>query len=214
MNKKAVILLSGGLDSATILAIAKEQSYDCYALSFDYMQRHRSEIEAAKQVAKKIGVKSHIVQNIDLSIWGGSALTADIEIPKDGLAEGIPTTYVPARNTIFLSHALGYAEAINARDIFIGVNAVDYSGYPDCRGAFIAAFEELSNLATKAGVEGNLFTIHAPLLEMSKRDIIQKGHSLGVDYSITQSCYAPIQEKPCGVCDACRIRDEAFRSLN
>lgn len=214
MNKKAVILLSGGLDSATILAIAKSQSYDCYALSFDYMQRHRSEIDAAKQVAKTIGVKSHIVQTIDLSIWGGSALTADIEIPKDGLAEGIPATYVPARNTIFLSHALGYAEAINARDIFIGVNAVDYSGYPDCRGSFINAFETLANLATKAGVEGDPFAIHAPLLEMSKRDIIKKGHALGVDYSITQSCYAPMEGNPCGSCDACRIRAEAFSSLD
>jgi len=193
-GKPAIILLSGGLDSATVLAIANNQGFACHALSFEYGQRHRCEIQAAKTIAKHLGVASHVCSTIDLAIWGGSALTADIEVPKSGVDEGIPVTYVPARNTIFLSHALGFAEAIGSRDIFIGVNAVDYSGYPDCREEFIAAFEAVANLATKAGVEG---------LE------------LGVDYSLTQSCYDPIESGvPCGKCDACRLRDAAFNEIN
>ncbi|MEE2819914.1 MAG: 7-cyano-7-deazaguanine synthase QueC [Planctomycetota bacterium] len=210
MSNKAVVLLSGGLDSATVLAIAKEQGYECHALSFEYGQRHESEINAARTVAESIGVTEHLVHVIDLSQWGGSALTAEIEVPKNGEDNGIPVTYVPARNTIFLSHALGYAEAIGSRDIFIGVNAVDYSGYPDCRGEYIEAFQTLSNLATKVGVEGNPITIHAPLLNMSKVDIIEKGTELGVDYSMTRSCYDPTNDNPCHACDACRLRDSAF----
>ena len=213
--KPAIILLSGGLDSATVLAIANNQGFACHALSFEYGQRHRCEIQAAKTIAKHLGVASHVCSTIDLAIWGGSALTADIEVPKSGVDEGIPVTYVPARNTIFLSHALGFAEAIGSRDIFIGVNAVDYSGYPDCREEFIAAFEAVANLATKAGVEGDSFTIHAPLLHMSKVEIINRGLELGVDYSLTQSCYDPIESGvPCGKCDACRLRDAAFDEIN
>ena len=215
MDKPAVILLSGGLDSATVLAIANEDRFECHALSFRYGQRHNNEIDAAVKVAGAIGVASHIVTNIDLGLWGGSALTDDIDVPKGGLQEGVPVTYVPARNTIFLSHALGYAEAIGARDIFIGVNAVDYSGYPDCRGEFLDAFERLANLATKAGTSGDGFTIHAPLLHMSKADIIRKGLQLGVDYELTQSCYDPDQNtgQPCGECDACLLRDAAFKEV-
>ena len=214
-GKPAIILLSGGLDSATVLAIANNQGFACHALSFEYGQRHRCEIQAAKTIAKHLGVASHVCSTIDLAIWGGSALTADIEVPKSGVDEGIPVTYVPARNTIFLSHALGFAEAIGSRDIFIGVNAVDYSGYPDCREEFIAAFEAVANLATKAGVEGDSFTIHAPLLHMSKVEIINRGLELGVDYSLTQSCYDPIESGvPCGKCDACRLRDAAFNEIN
>lgn len=213
MTKKAVVLLSGGLDSATVLAIANSQGYECHALSVEYGQRHICEIDAAKKIALAIGAASHVVQPIDLSTWGGSALTSDIEVPKDGLQEGIPVTYVPARNTIFLSLALGYAEAIGSSDIFIGVNAVDYSGYPDCRKEFVDAFETLANLATKAGVEGQHIQIHAPLINMSKVDIILDGLSLGVDYSMTQSCYDPVDGKPCGACDACRLRDAAFLEL-
>jgi len=214
-NKKAVVLLSGGLDSATVLAMASNEGYSCYALSFEYGQRHQSEVDAAKKVAKTIGVESHVISKIDLSQWGGSALTDDINVPKDGVEDGIPVTYVPARNTIFLSNALAYAEAIGARDIFIGVNAVDYSGYPDCRGEFIEAFERLANLATKAGVQGDAFTIQAPLLHMTKVEIIKHGLQLGVDYSMTQSCYDPVSEagEPCGTCDACRLRDAAFAEL-
>ena len=213
MSSKAVVLLSGGLDSATVLAIAKEQDFECHALSFEYGQRHESEIGAAKAIANALGVAEHLIHTIDLSQWGGSALTDEIEVPKDGASDGIPVTYVPARNTIFLSHALGYAEAIGSRDIFIGVNAVDYSGYPDCRGEYIDAFQALANLATKAGVEGSPFTIHAPLLELSKVDIIKKGFDLGVDYSLTQSCYDPTNGKPCHACDACRLRDAAFAEV-
>ena len=213
MSSKAVVLLSGGLDSATVLAIAKEQDFECHALSFEYGQRHESEIGAAKAIANALGVAEHLIHTIDLSQWGGSALTDEIEVPKDGASDGIPVTYVPARNTIFLSHALGYAEAIGSRDIFIGVNAVDYSGYPDCRGEYIDAFQALANLATKAGVEGSPFTIHAPLLELSKVDIIKKGIDLGVDYSLTQSCYDPTNGKPCHACDACRLRDLAFAEV-
>ena len=214
-SKPAIILLSGGLDSATVLAIANEDGFACHALSFQYGQRHKIEIDAAIKVADSIGVASHIVTTIDLSLWGGSALTDDIDVPKGGPQDGIPVTYVPARNTIFLSHALGYAEAIGARDIFIGVNAVDYSGYPDCRGEFIEAFEQLANLATKAGTSGDEFSIRAPLLHMSKADIIRKGLQLGVDYALTQSCYDPISENggPCGQCDACVLRDAAFAEV-
>jgi len=214
-DKRAIILLSGGLDSATVLAIANADGFACHALSFQYGQRHQSEITAAVNVADSIGVASHIVTKIDLSLWGGSALTDDIDVPKGGLQDGVPVTYVPARNTIFLSHALGYAEAIGARDIFIGVNAVDYSGYPDCRGEFIEAFEQLANLATKAGTSGDEFSIRAPLLHMSKVDIIRTGLQLGVDYDLTQSCYDPTSENgdPCGKCDACVLRDAAFAEV-
>ena len=213
-SKKAVVLLSGGLDSSTVLAMANDKGFSCHALSFEYGQRHNIELACAKNMAKTLGVASHVISRIDLSAWGGSALTADIEVPKDGRDSGIPITYVPARNTIFLSHALGFAEAIGARDIFIGVNAVDYSGYPDCRGEFVEAFQTLANLATKAGVEGDPFTIHAPLLEMTKVDIIKRGHELGVDYSLTQSCYDPSDSgNPCGQCDACRLRDAAFSEI-
>ena len=215
MGKPAVILLSGGLDSATVLAIANDAGYKCHALSFAYGQRHALEIESAKKVAHHVGVVEHIISDIDLTAWGGSALTGNIEVPKEGKEQGIPVTYVPARNTIFLSHALGFAEAIGARDIFIGVNAVDYSGYPDCRGEFIDSFQATANLATKAGVEGDSFTIHAPLLQMSKVEIIQKGLALGVEYSMTQSCYDPTSTgTPCGACDACRLRDAAFAQIN
>lgn len=213
-GKPAVILLSGGLDSATVLAIANSQGYECHALSFEYGQRHRLELQSAKAIANHLGVASHVCTTIDLAAWGGSALTADIEVPKEGEELGIPVTYVPARNTIFLSHALGFAEAIGSRDIFIGVNAVDYSGYPDCRKDFIEAFEKVANVATKAGVEGEMFSIHAPLLHLSKAEIIQQGRQLGVDYSMTQSCYDPQAEGvPCGQCDACRLRDAAFDEL-
>lgn len=213
-GKPAVILLSGGLDSATVLAIANSQGYESHALSFEYGQRHRSELQSAKAIASHLGVASHVCTTIDLAAWGGSALTADIEVPKKGEELGIPVTYVPARNTIFLSHALGFAEAIGSRDIFIGVNAVDYSGYPDCRKDFIEAFEKVANVATKAGVEGETFSIHAPLLHLSKAEIIQQGRQLGVDYSMTQSCYDPQAEGvPCGQCDACRLRDAAFDEL-
>lgn len=214
MQKSAIVLLSGGLDSATVLAIAIDQGFACHALSFHYGQRHDGEIACAEQVANAIGAASHIVSTIDLSAWGGSALTADIDVPKDGCNEGIPVTYVPARNTIFLSHALGYAEAIGARDIFIGVNAVDYSGYPDCRREFIVAFEHMANLATKAGVEGERICIHTPLIEMSKVEIIRTGLALGVEYAMTQSCYDPQDNEPCGTCDACRIRDAAFSEVD
>jgi 7-cyano-7-deazaguanine synthase len=194
--------------------MANDKGFSCHALSFEYGQRHNIELACAKNIAKTLGVASHVISRIDLSAWGGSALTADIEVPKDGRDSGIPITYVPARNTIFLSHALGFAEAIGARDIFIGVNAVDYSGYPDCRGEFVEAFQTLANLATKAGVEGDPFTIHAPLLEMTKVDIIKRGHELGVDYSLTQSCYDPSDSgNPCGQCDACRLRDAAFSEI-
>ena len=214
MSKKAVVLLSGGLDSATVLAIANSQGYTCHALSFHYGQRHDGEIKCSQKVAKSLGTESHVVTTIDLSTWGGSALTGDIEVPKDGCSDGIPVTYVPARNTIFLSHALGYAEAIGAFDIFIGVNAVDYSGYPDCRREFIESFEQTANLATKVGVEGERLRIHAPLIDMTKVEIIKTGLALGVDFSMTQSCYDPQSDVPCGQCDACRIRDAAFAEID
>jgi 7-cyano-7-deazaguanine synthase len=208
---KAVVLLSGGLDSATTLAIAKDQGFDCHALCFDYQQRHRSELEAAKKIAKFFGVSEQRVMKIDSGGAGGSALTdADIAVPETP-QEGIPVTYVPARNTVFLALALGYAEVIGANDIFIGVNAVDYSGYPDCRPEFIAAFEKLSNVATKVAVQGARMRIHTPLMTMDKSDIIKTGTKLGVDYSMTVSCYqADSQGRACGVCDSCRFRIAGF----
>ncbi|MBD8592925.1 7-cyano-7-deazaguanine synthase QueC [Pseudomonas sp. CFBP 8758] len=210
-EKKAVILLSGGLDSATVVAMAKAQGYACYTMSFDYGQRHRAELDAAARVARDLGVIQHKVIRLDLDGMGGSALTdTSIDVPET-LGEGIPVTYVPARNTVFLSLALGWAEVLEARDIFIGVNAVDYSGYPDCRPEFIEAFERLANLATKAGVQGNGFTIQAPLQNMSKADIVKAGVALGVDYGLTVSCYqADDQGQACGKCDSCRLRAEGF----
>jgi len=212
---RAVVLLSGGLDSATTLAVAVDRDFRCYALSFDYGQRHRFELEAAERVARALGAAEHRVVRLDLSAaagLGGSALTDDIDVPKDRTGEGIPVTYVPARNTVFLSVALAYAERIGSFDIFIGVNQVDYSGYPDCRGEFLEAFERMANLATAAAVEGRgRFTIHAPLLEMSKGQIIRTGLGLGVDYSLTHSCYDPAPDgAPCGRCDACRLRLAGF----
>jgi len=209
---KAVILISGGLDSATTLAIAQEQGYECYALSMDYGQRHRVELKAAHWVAESFGVAEHKVINVGLDGLGGSALTdSTIPVPEQ-LEEGIPSTYVPARNTIFLSLALGWAEVIGAKDLFIGVTAVDYSGYPDCREEFIRAFEEVANLGTKAGVEGRAFQIHTPLVKLSKADIIQQGIRLGVDYGLTVSCYQADNEgRACGVCDSCRFRRQGFK---
>jgi len=211
VDKKAVILLSGGLDSATVVAMAKAQGYQCYTMSFDYGQRHRAELHAAARVAKDLGAIQHKVIGLDLDGMGGSALTdSSIDVPESP-TEGIPVTYVPARNTVFLSLALGWAEVLGARDIFIGVNAVDYSGYPDCRPEFVEAFERLANLATKAGVEGQGFTIQAPLQNLSKGDIVKAGIGLGVDYSLTVSCYQANDEgQACGKCDSCRLRAEGF----
>ncbi len=211
MKNKAVILLSGGMDSTTLLALAQSQHYECYALSFRYGQRHSAELEAACRIAKQAKVKQHEIIDLNLSQFGGSALTDNnIDVPNAG-STGIPVTYVPARNTIFLSVALGWAEVLNARHIFIGVTAVDYSGYPDCRPEFIKAFEKTANLATKAGVEGDHFTIHTPLIELSKAEIIQLGHQLGVDYSQTVTCYRADQDgKACGQCDACKLRIKGF----
>jgi 7-cyano-7-deazaguanine synthase len=212
----AVVLVSGGLDSTTMLAIAREQNFEPYAISFDYGQRHRFELEAARKVCDANHVTQHITVPLDLRAFGGSALTSDIAVPKDRSADemdaGIPITYVPARNTIFLSLALGWAETLGAFDLFIGVNAVDYSGYPDCRPAFIAAFEQLANLATKAGVEGTgVWKIHTPLIELSKAAIIRRGVNLGVDYSLTHSCYDPDSAgTACGRCDSCRLRLKGF----
>jgi len=210
-DKKAVVLLSGGLDSITVLALAQQQGYRCYALSFDYSQRHHSELAAARQLAAAAAVDEHRVINIDIGQFGGSALTdASIAVPE-ALAEGIPVTYVPARNTVFLSLALAWAEVLGACDIFIGVNAVDYSGYPDCRHGFIQAFETMANLATRAAVEGGRLTIHTPLIDMSKAEIIRTGMALGVDYASTVSCYqADEQGRACGVCDSCRLRAAGF----
>jgi 7-cyano-7-deazaguanine synthase len=211
--KKAVILLSGGLDSATTLAIARAQGFACYALSLDYGQRHRAELAAAARLAVREGVVAHKVIALDLGQIGGSALTDPAIAVPDKPTQGIPVTYVPARNTVFLSLALAWAEVLEARDLFIGVNAVDYSGYPDCRPAFIAAFERLANLATRAGVEGGHFVIHTPLISLSKADIIRTGSELGVDYSATVSCYsADEQGRACGVCDACRLRAAGFEA--
>ncbi|MBA56141.1 MAG: 7-cyano-7-deazaguanine synthase QueC [Pseudomonadales bacterium] len=210
-SKRAVVLLSGGLDSATCLAIARSQGYECFAISFEYGQRHDSELAAAQRVVDALGAKELKTIHINMGDIGGSALTdRSIDVPESP-TEGIPVTYVPARNTVFLSLALGWAEVLNADAIFIGVNAVDYSGYPDCRPEYIAAFENLAKLATKRGVEGNPISIEAPLLMLSKADIIQKGTALGLDYGLTVSCYQADQEgRACGVCDSCRLRKEGF----
>ena len=210
--KKAVVLYSGGLDSTTCMAIARDQGFEVYALSFAYGQRHTIELEKAREYAPLIGAKKHMVIDINLRQMGGSALTDDIAVPKDGIAENsIPVTYVPARNTIFLSFALGWAEVLGASDIFIGVNALDYSGYPDCRPEFIQAFQRMANLATKAGVEGTPYRIHAPLIDLTKAQIIQQGLALGVDYRLTHSCYDPTPEGfSCGHCDSCRLRLKGF----
>lgn len=216
MGKPAVLLLSGGLDSATCGAIARREGHELYALSFDYGQRHRAELDAATRVAAQLGVRRHVTVPLDLRAFGGSALTADIAVPKDRpaseMATGIPITYVPARNTVFLSLALAYAEVSGAADIYIGVNAVDYSGYPDCRPEFIAAFQQLANLATKASVEGQLnFKIHTPLVNLSKAEIIRTGSSLGVDYGLTRSCYDLSDAGlSCGHCDSCLLRLKGF----
>jgi 7-cyano-7-deazaguanine synthase len=219
-NKKAIVLLSGGLDSATTLAMALAEGLDVHAISFRYGQRHAVELASAARVAAAAGLREHRVVHIDLSQFGGSALTSDLAVPKERTAEqmseGIPITYVPARNTVFLSLALAWAEVLPAADIFIGVNAVDYSGYPDCRPEYIAAFERLANLATKAGVEATShFRIHVPLIAMTKADIIRKGLDLGVDYSLTTSCYAPdpLTGRACGACDACSLRLAGFREV-
>jgi 7-cyano-7-deazaguanine synthase len=211
MSKKAVVLYSGGLDSTTCLAIARSEGFTPYAISFAYGQRHKVELELARKNASAIGAVEHLIVEFDYRKVGGSALTSSIEVPKGGVGSDIPVTYVPARNTIFLSFALGWAEVLGACDIFIGVNALDYSGYPDCRPEYIAAFETMANLATKAGVEGNRFTIHTPLIALSKAEIIRKGLSLGVDYSRTHSCYDPTPEGvACGLCDSCRLRLKGF----
>ena len=209
---RAVVLLSGGLDSATTLAIARDAGFDCYCLSLDYGQRHRIELEAAATVATALCASEHRVLHLGLDEFGGSALTdTRIAIPVDGVQPGIPATYVPARNTIMLSLALAWAEVLGSRDIFVGVNAVDYSGYPDCRPEYIAAFETMANLATKAGVEGRKLTVHAPLIDLSKAEIIRIGSKLGIDYRATVSCYqADEQGMACGVCDSCRLRREGF----
>lgn len=211
MSKKAVILVSGGLDSTTVLSMAMDQGYECYTLSFDYGQRHRSELEAAQRVSHVMAVKEHKVVRLDLGAIGGSALTdVGIDVPEFETA-GIPVTYVPARNTVFLSIALGWAEVLGANDIFIGVNAVDYSGYPDCRPQYISAFEAMANLATKAAVEGQQLAIHSPLIDMTKAEIIRAGLALGVDYSQTVSCYqASLEGLACGKCDSCRLRQQGF----
>lgn len=212
--KKAVVLLSGGLDSATTLAIANNKQYECYALSVDYGQRHESELNAARKVAQALGACEHKIIKIDLTAFGGSALTDQaIEVPTAGACEDIPITYVPARNTIMLSLALAWAETLHCRDIFIGANAVDYSGYPDCRPEYVDAFESMANLATKAAVEGNKLIIHAPLMDLTKKEIIQTGLALGVDYGLTVSCYqADEAGRACGVCDSCRIRKAGFEA--
>jgi 7-cyano-7-deazaguanine synthase len=211
MQKKAIVLLSGGLDSITVLALAKQQGYNCYALSFDYGQRHNAELAAAAQIASDYRVEDHKIIKLGLDSIGGSALTDEHIAVPDTLQAGIPVTYVPARNTIFLSFALGWAEVLNLRDIFIGVNAVDYSGYPDCRPEFIKAFQQLANLATKAGVEGGHFTIHTPLISLSKAEIIKQGVALGVNYQRTVSCYSSDEQgRACRVCDACRLRKAGF----
>lgn len=215
---KAIVLLSGGLDSATVLAIARHRGFDCYALSFRYGQRHAAELSSARRVARALGAREHRVTSIDLRAFGGSALTTDLPVPKGRsthqMEHGIPITYVPARNTIFLSFALAWAEVLGARDIFIGVNALDFSGYPDCRPAFIAAFQKLADRATRIGAEGGRFCIHAPLMKMNKAAIIRTGLKLGVDYGITTSCYDPgPRNRPCGRCDACLLREKGFREL-
>jgi 7-cyano-7-deazaguanine synthase len=209
---RAVVLLSGGLDSATVLAMAREQGFDCYCLSVDYGQRHVAELVAASRVSAALGAAEHRVIHLDINQFGGSALTdRSIDVPVTGVQPGIPVTYVPARNTIMLSLALAWAEVLGSRSIFVGVNAVDYSGYPDCRPEFIRAFEAMANLATKAAVEGFAMHIHAPLIDLSKADIIRAGSRLGVDYALTVSCYqADVAGRACGVCDSCRLRAEGF----
>lgn len=215
-DQKAVVLLSGGLDSATTLAIAKSQGFACYAMSFRYGQRHEVELACSQKVAQSLGVKEHLVTDVDLRAFGGSALTSNVEVPKErsneDMNQGIPTTYVPARNTIFLSFALAWAEVLEASDLFIGVNALDHTGYPDCRPEYIKVFEQMANLATKAGVEGTAkFEIHTPLIQFTKDQIIQKGLELGVDYSITNTCYDPSPAgMACGKCDACILRLQGF----
>ena len=214
--KHAVVLLSGGLDSATTLAIARSQDYETYALSFDYGQRHQRELEAARAIAKSLGARKHLVVKIDNQIFTGSALTNDVDVPKarseKEIGRGIPVTYVPARNTVFLAHALAWAETIPAGHIFIGANAIDYSGYPDCRPEFIALFETLANVGTKAGAEGARLQIHAPLIKMSKADIVRKAVELDVDLSLTHSCYDPTPDgRACGECDSCQLRLRGFR---
>jgi 7-cyano-7-deazaguanine synthase len=214
--KRGVVLLSGGVDSTTTLAIAIAEGYEAYALSFDYGQRHQVEIDAARRVANSLGAKERRVAKIDLRVFGGSALTDDLDVPKkrseEEIADDIPVTYVPARNTIFLAYALALAEVISASDIFLGVNAIDYSGYPDCRPEFVEAFENLANLATKAGVEGRRFQIHMPLIKFSKAEIIRKAVDLGIDLSLTHSCYDPTPEGlACGQCDSCLLRLKGFR---
>ena len=208
-GRQAVVLLSGGLDSMVCAALAREAGFGVLALTIDYHQRHRVELDAATTIAGQLAQR-HIVLPLDLSAFGGSALTADIDVPKSGLEDGIPITYVPARNTVFLSLALAFAEAEGARDLFVGVNALDYSGYPDCRPDFIAAFEALANLGTKAGAEGDPFTIHAPLQHMTKADIAREGVRLGLDAGLSHSCYDPIGDGACGQCDACRLRAKGF----
>jgi 7-cyano-7-deazaguanine synthase len=218
-GKPAVVLLSGGLDSTTVLAIARTEGYEPYALSFRYGQRHSIELEAARRVAASEGVARHVIADIDLRVFGGSALTDDIDVPRhdsaEDLGDGIPITYVPARNTVFLSFALAWAETIGASDVFIGVNALDYSGYPDCRPEYIAAFEQMANLATRAGVEGRQhLKIHAPLIELTKAQIIERGLALGVDYGLTHSCYDPDPDgRACGRCDSCLLRGRGFAQL-
>lgn len=214
-SKKAVVLISGGLDSATVMAIARSEGYELHGISFDYGQRHRFELQAAEKVCAANEVVSHVVFPVDTAIFRGSALTNDIDVPHnrsdDEMSGGIPVTYVPARNTIFLSVGLGLAESLGAHDLFIGVNAVDYSGYPDCRPEFVAAFEAMANLATKAGVEGNRLKIHTPLISLTKAQIIQRGLELGVDYGLTHSCYDPSSEGiSCGECDSCQLRLKGF----
>jgi 7-cyano-7-deazaguanine synthase len=220
MSGRAVVLLSGGLDSATTLAVARSQGFECFALSVDYGQRHGLELERARRVAKLHGAVRHTIVSVNLRAIGGSALTGAVEVPKDRLdeeiGEGIPVTYVPARNTVLLGLALGFAEVVEAFDIFVGANAVDYSGYPDCRPEFLTVFEQLANVATKAAVEGRgVFRLHAPLLSLSKADIIRKGVALGVDYSVTLSCYDPDENgSACGRCDSCRLRLKGFHDAD
>ncbi len=213
LNHKAVVLVSGGLDSATVLAMARAEGFDCYAISFDYGQRHRIELDAAARVAEQGGAVAHKTVHVGLDALGGSALTDTIDVPKGrhaGQMQDIPVTYVPARNTVFLSLALAYAEVLGAFDIFVGANAVDYSGYPDCRPDYLNAFAAMAELATRAGVQGGRFHIHAPLIRMSKAEIIQTGIKLGVDYAITHSCYDPVNGKACGLCDSCILRKKGF----
>lgn len=212
LTRRAVVLLSGGLDSATVLALAREQGFACYCLSVDYGQRHVAELAAASRVSTTLGATEHRVIHLDINQFGGSALTdRNIDVPVAGVKPGIPVTYVPARNTIMLSLALAWAEVLGSQDIFVGVNAVDYSGYPDCRPEFINAFSTMANLATKAAVEGQRLQIHAPLIDLTKADIIRSGHRLGVDYRLTVSCYqADTEGRACGLCDSCRLRQEGF----